>query len=108
MSVFIFIWAVFFGNAIALIWSGAVQQGATSAEFDPLLLVIYAIVIVLVIIFGTRAVVPPLRAILSTLHAEEFNLGWQRQVMAASVMVITFVVNESDQFFSNFDQEDDL
>ncbi len=106
VSVFIFIWAAFFGNAVALIWSGAVTQGATVAEFDPLLLSVYAIVIVLVIVFGARAIVPPLRAILNTLHGEDFHIGWQRHLMAALVMVATFMVNESEQFFSNFDNED--
>lgn len=106
VSVFIFIWAVFFGNALALIWSGAVTQGATVAEFDPILLGIYATAIVLVIVFGARAVVPPLRAILSTLHGEDFRIGWQRHVMAALVMIATFMINESEQFFSNFDNED--
>jgi endonuclease YncB( thermonuclease family) len=106
ISVFIFIWAVFFGNAVALIWSGAVEQGASVAEFDPLLLGTYAIVIVLVIVFGTRAVVPPLRAILDTLHGEDFRIGWQRYVMALVVMLATIVINQSEQFFSNFDNED--
>jgi len=38
ISVFIFIWAVFFGNAIALVWAGVVQQSASFSEFDPVLM----------------------------------------------------------------------
>lgn len=106
VSVFIFIWAVFFGNCIALIWSGAVEQGATLAEFDPALLGIYAVVILLIIVFGSRAVVPPLRAILSTLNGDEFRIGWQRHLMAFVVMAGTVMINQSDQFFSNFDNEE--
>ncbi len=107
VSVFIFIWAVFFGNAIALIWSTAVEQGATVAEFDPILLIIYAVVIIAVLVFGARAVVPPLRAILNTLHGESFKVGWQRHAMAFLVIALTVVINESDQFFSDFDNEGD-
>lgn len=106
VSVFIFIWAVFFGNTIALIWSGAVEQGATVAEFDPFLLSVYAAVIIFIIVFGTRAIVPPLRAIVSTLNEEVFKVGWQRHVMAFIVMLATIFINESDQFFSNFDNEE--
>ena len=106
VSVLIFIWSVFFGNTIALIWSGAIEQGASVAEFDPVLLITYAAVIVLVIVFGTRAVVPPLRAILHTLNGDEFKIGWQRHVMAMVVIMATVVINESDQFFANFDNEE--
>jgi endonuclease YncB( thermonuclease family) len=106
ISVFIFIWAVFFGNAIALIWSGAVEQGVAVAEFDPFLLGVYLIVIILVLVFGTRAIVPPLSAILATLHGNDFRIGWQRYLMALVVLVATVMINQSEQFFSNFDNED--
>ncbi|XOV84552.1 MAG: thermonuclease family protein [bacterium] len=106
ISVFIFIWAVFFGNAIALIWSGAVEQGVAVAEFDPFLLGVYFIVIILVLVFGTRAIVPPLSAILSTLHGNSFRIGWQRYLMALVVLVTTVMINQSEQLFSNFDNED--
>ncbi len=106
VSVFMLIWAVFFGNTIALIFSSAVEQGATLAEFDPFLLIVYAVALIAVMVFGVRAVVPPLRAILNTLHGEDFKVGWPRHVMAVLLIVITVVINESDQFFSTFDNED--
>ena len=46
ITVFIFIWSVFFGNAFALIWDGAVQLGATLAEFDPFIITIYVAALV--------------------------------------------------------------
>ncbi len=106
VTVFLLIWAVFFGNTIALIFSSVVEQGATLAEFDPFLLIVYAVALVAVIVFGVRAVVPPLRAILNTLHGEDFKVGWPRHVMAVLLLIITVVINESDQFFSTFDNED--
>ncbi len=108
VSVFIFIWAVFFGNALALVWAGVVQQSASFSEFDPVLMSIYGIAFVGIIIFGVRSIVPPLRAILNTLHGISFQIGWQRTVMAMTVMVATFVINEFDQFSAMADQEDDL
>ena len=106
VSVFVVIWAVFFGNTISLIWSGAIEQGAAIAEFDPFLLGVYAVVIVSIIVFGTRAIIPPLRAIVTELNGEAFKIGWQRHTLAFLVMSATIFVNESDQFFSNFDNEE--
>ncbi len=108
ITVFIFIWAVFFGNAIALIYSGAIQQGATSAEFDPLLLGIYAGAILFVIVFGSLSIVPPLRAILNTLHGTPFKIGLPRHAMALGVTVLTFSINNSEQLFSLTSQDNDL
>ncbi len=108
VSVFVFIWSVFFGNAIALVWAGVVQQSASFSEFDPVLMGVYAIAFVGVIIFGVRSIAPPLRAILSTLHGINFQMGWQRMVMAGLVMVLTFGINEFEQFAAMTDQDDDL
>jgi len=108
VSVFIFIWSVFFGNITALIYTGAVEQGATMAEFDPLLLIVYLVVIILVVIFGARSIVPPLRGMLNQLHGLTFRIGWQRHCMAFVIMAITFAVNQSGELFSPSDQEDDL
>lgn len=108
VTVFIFIWSVFFGNALALIWAGAVQLGATLAEFDPLSLAIYALAIIGVVVFGARSITPPLRAILNTLHGISFKVGWPRHLMAALVVVGTFSINESEQFLTFADDGDDL
>lgn len=108
ITVFIFIWAVFFGNAIAMIYSGAIQQGATSAEFDPLLLGVYAGAILVVIVFGSLSIVPPLRAILNTLHGTPFKIGLPRHAMALAVTVLTFSINNSEQLFSLTSQDNNL
>ena len=108
VSVFIFIWAVFFGNAIALIYAAVVQQGALLSEFDPVLLTIYAVALVAVVIFGTRSIVPPLRAILNTLHGTAFRLGWPRHLMAIIAIVLTVFINTFGEFSSFFEQDNDL
>ena len=108
VSVFMLIWAVFFGNTIALIWSGVVQLSTTFAEFDPLLIGIYAIAIIGVITYGVLTIVPTLRAIIATLHGLSFRVGWIRHVMAAVALVLTFVINQWEQLFSLADLEDDM
>ncbi|NKC01170.1 MAG: hypothetical protein GKR90_22105 [Pseudomonadales bacterium] len=108
LTVFIFIWSVFLGNAIALIWEGAIQLGATLAEFDPGLLTIYFVAIVGVMVYGARSVIPPLQAILRTLHGVKLKVGWPRHVFAGVVILGTFVANESDQFFAMAEQDDEL
>ena len=108
VSVFVFIWSVFFGNAISLVWAGVVQQDAQLSEFDPVLMSVYAIAFIAVIVFGSRSVSPPLRAIINALHGSSFKVGWPRHVMAVIIVIGTVAVNEFDQFSSIIEQEDDL
>ena len=108
VTVFVFIWSVFFGNAFALVFAGAVQLGVTLGEFDPYVLGAILVAYVGVIVFGIRAMVPPLRAILNTLHGIELKLGWPRHLMAVTAMVVTFLVNHSDQFLNSSEQDNDL
>ncbi len=100
VSVFIFIWSVFFGNAISLIVSGTITKGIALGEFDPILLSVYALALVGVLIFGVMTIAPPLRNILHRLHGEDFRIGWPRQVMAVVIACITVAVNQSDQLFA--------
>ena len=108
ISVFIFIWAVFFGNAIALVWAAVVQQGATLSEFDPVLMSVYALGLCGVMIYGIRSIVPPLRGILSTLHGSTFRVGWPRHTMGCFVIALTVFINEFDAFSSITRQDNDL
>jgi len=64
VSAFVVCWAVFFGNSMALTWSSTLQRGAYAGQFDPLLLAVYLVLIVVAIIYGTRSIIPPLRGIL--------------------------------------------
>lgn len=108
VSVLAIIWSVFFGNSIALTWSSAVQQGASLAEFDLPLLLIYAILTVAVLTYGVRTIVPPLRHILLRLHNVEFHVGWKRGAIAVALVVAVFVANHIQQINSVVDQPDDL
>jgi len=107
-SVLTIIWAVFFGNSIALTLSSAAQQGASFAEFDAPLLSLYALLTVVAVVYGVRAFVPPLRRIIGILHGLDFHFGWPRVTAAFAVMLLVAGLNNINQIFSPSEQQDDL
>ncbi len=107
VSVLIFNWSVFFGNSIALTLATAAQQGASFADFDLPLLALYALITVALVVYGVRAIFPPLRRILGVLHGVDFQVGWARQVLAVLIMVGVYGANSTD-LFSDVEQQDDL
>ena len=108
VTVFIINWAVFFGNSIALTWSSALQRGAYFGQFSPTLLAVYLLLIVAVIVYGSRSIIPPMRSILVTLHNVDFRLGWPRLTMATSLAAAVFVIGQWDQVRSPGQQAGDL
>ena len=108
VSVFVINWAVFFGNSMALTWSSALQQGAYLGQFDLPLLAIYLLLIIVAIVYGTRAIIPPLRDILEALHQRRFQLGWPRHVLAAAVAAAVFIINHWGQIQAPAEQADNL
>lgn len=108
VTVFIVNWAVFFGNSMALTWSSALQQGAYFGQFSPGLLAVYLLLIVTVVVYGSRSIIPPMRSILGALHGAEFNLGWPRLILAGALAAAVFVIGQWDQVRSTGPQEGDL
>lgn len=108
VNVFIMNWAVFFGNSAALTWSSALQQGAYFGQFNPTQLVVYVLFIVAVIVYGTRAIIPPMRSIIGALHDVPFRLGWPRQVMALVLAAAVFAINQWDQVQAPGDQSGEM
>ena len=108
VNVFLINWAVFFGNSMALTWSSALQQGAYFGQFSPTLLGAYLLLIVAVITYGSRTIIPEMRNILGTLHDVDFRLGWHRHVAALTLAAAVFVVGQWDQVKSPGPQDGDL
>ena len=108
INVFIINWAVFFGNSVSLTWSSALQQGAYFGQFRPTLLAVFLLLIVAVIVYGTRSIIPPLRSILGTLHDVEFRLGWPRIGVALALVAAVFVIGQREQVRLPGDQAGDL
>ena len=108
INVFLINWAVFFGNSVALTWSSALQRGAYSGQFNPTLMVAYLVLIVAVIVYGSRSIIPPMRSILDTLHDIDFRLGWPRLLVAAMLASAIFVIGQWDQVRSPGEQTGSL
>jgi len=107
VGVLIINWAVFFGNSIALTLATAAQQGASSAVIDLPTLGIYAVLIIVAVIYGVRSIFPPLRSILGILHGVEFNVGWPRAIGALLILIGVYATNNADMF-DDLEQADDL
>lgn len=107
VGVLMFNWAVFFGNSIALTLSTAAQQGASLADFDVPTLAVYAVLIIVAIIYGARSIFPPLRTILGILHGVDFKVGWLRQIAAVLILFGVYGTNNAEMF-DDLEQADDL
>lgn len=86
-SVLLWIWSLFLGSALGLIFSATVAQGAALsvdmfAEF-----LAYAAFALAIMFYGVRQVVPALRRILERLYGERLRIGIVRIVVAAAVVV---------------------
>lgn len=107
VSVLILNWAVFFGNSIALTMATAAQQGASMGDFDFPMLGAFAVFTIFAVVYGVRAVFPPLRTILGILHGVDFRVGWPRSLVALLVVVGVYVTNNAD-LLDELEQADDL
>ena len=86
-SVLLWIWSLFLGSALGLIFSATVAQGAALsvdmfAEF-----VAYAAFAMAIMVYGARQVVPALRRILERLYGERLRIGIVRILVAGAVVV---------------------
>ena len=108
VGVFMINWAIFFGNSIALTWTSALQAGASLADFHAPMLFLYLLVIILVLVYGLRAIVPPLGAILQRLHGLHFAVGWPRHLVAMALVVLVFIINQWDQVSWRWQQPNTL
>ncbi len=97
IAVLLLNWGVFFGNSLALTWSVAVQEAAIFASFDWELLAGFSVLIVAVMIYGIRTILPPLRSIFLRLHQTPIHIGWPRWAMAFVALVSVLVANNIDQ-----------
>ena len=107
IAVLLLNWGVFFGNSLALTWSVAVQEAAIVASFDWELLVSFSVLIIAVMIYGIRSILPPLRQIFMSLHREPISIGWPRWTLALIALIGVLVANNIDQIDID-DGPDDL
>ena len=95
-SVLLWIWSLFLGSALGLIFSATVAQGAALsvdmfAEF-----LAYAAFALVIMVYGVRQVVPALRRILERLYGERLRIGIVRILVAAVVVVAGIFATNPD------------
>lgn len=86
-SVLLWIWSLFFGSSIGLIFSAIVIPGVAASEDESLTLLIYAVATVAIMVYGVARVVPLLRRIHEKLHDERLKVGPARMAVAILVVV---------------------
>ena len=77
-SVLLWIWSLFFGSSIGLIFSAIVIPGVAASEDESLTLLVYAVATVAIMVYGIARVVPLLRLIHEKLHGQRLKVGAAR------------------------------
>lgn len=95
-SVLLWVWSVFLGSSLGLIFSATVAQGAALsvdkfAEFTA-----YAGFALAIMVYGVRQVVPALGRILERLHGERLRIGIARVVVAAAMVAAGIFATNPD------------
>ena len=108
INVFIINWSIFFGNSLALIWSSALQQGASFGDFDLALLALYLALTILVLAYARSATRLPLVEIHRILHSHSLRVTWPRYLVAGGIVAAVFTINHWDQLDAPAEQADNL
>ena len=97
-SVLLWIWSLFFGSSVGLIFSATIDRGALTSTDEGPIFGVYAVATLVVMAYGATKIVRPLRRILARLHGEPFTVGPIRLVMAMAVLVAGVLVTNPDLF----------
>ena len=86
-SVLLWIWSLFLGSSLGLIFSATVVQGAALSVDMYGAFAVYSTFALLIMVFGIRRVIPPLRRIHERLHGERLRIGLPRIAVVVAVVV---------------------
>ena len=86
-SVLLWIWSLFFGSSIGLIFSAIIIPGVAASEDESLTLLVYAVATLAIMVYGVARVVPLLRRIHEKLHDQRLKVGPVRMAVAILVVV---------------------
>lgn len=86
-SVLLWIWSLFFGSSIGLIFSAIVMPGVAASEDESLTLLVYAVATLAIMVYGVARIIPLLRRIHEKLHDERLKVGPARMAVAILVVV---------------------
>ena len=104
-SVLLWIWSLFFGSSVGLIFSATIDRAAITSTDAGGIFGVYTAATLVVMGYGATKIVRPLRRILARLHGERFTVGPVRLVMAMAVLVAGVLVTNPD-FFTAFTAEE--
>ena len=86
-SVLLWVWSLFLGASLGLIFSATVVQGAALSVDMFGTFLVYASLALAIMVYGSRRVIPALRGILLRLHGERLRIGIVRIAVAVLVVV---------------------
>lgn len=96
VSVLLWIWSLFLGAALGLMFSAIIVQGAALSVNMFGTFLVYAFIALAIMVYGSRQVIPALRGILLRLHGERLRIGIVRAAVAAAVVVAGIFVSNPD------------
>ena len=95
-SVLLWIWSLFFGSSIGLIFSAILIPGVAASEDVRAILLVYAIAILAIMVYGAARIVPVLRRIHGKLHDQRLKVGLARITVAILVVVAGVLLANPD------------
>ena len=95
-SVLLWIWSLFFGSSIGLIFSAIVIPGVASSEDVSVTLLVYAVATLAIMVYGAARIGPVLRRIHEKLHDQRLKIGPARIAVAILVVVAGVLVANPD------------
>ncbi len=95
-SVLLWIWSLFFGSSIGLIFSATVIPGVAASENVGAIWLVYAIAILAIMVYGAARIVPILRRIHRKLHDQRLKVGEVRITVAILVVVAGVLLANPD------------
>ena len=96
VSVLLWIWSLFLGAALGLMFSAIIVQGAALSVNMFGTFLVYAFIALAIMVYGSRQVIPALRGILLRLHGERLRIGIVRAAVAAAVVVAGIFASNPD------------
>ena len=97
-SMLLWTWSLFFGSSIGLIFSATIDRAAITSTDEGPIFGVYTVATLLIMAYGARKIIGPLRHILATLHGGRFAVGPTRFVMAMVVLVAGVWATNPDLF----------
>ena len=103
-SMLLWIWCLFFGSSIGLIFSATVDRGSVASTDEGPIFALYTLGTVAIMAYGGTKIVRPLGRILATLHGGNLALGPIR-VLAAIIVLVGGALATNPGLFTAFTTE---